>query len=422
MASAESRALHPTGDYHLGTGTDLPRPTMPTPSEESPVPPQHLRIPGPTPLPDAVREAGSEQMVGHRTEDFMELVARCSGGMQPYFQTRNDVMMLSSSGTGGLEAAVVSFLSPGDPVLTVSIGNFGERFGKIAKAYGADVTMLEFDWGQAADPDAVRVAIREMTAAGRSPKAVQVTYNETSTGVTNPLPQLAEAIRAEAPDTLILVDGVSGVGAIPMEMDAWDLDVVVTGAQKAWMIPPGLAMVTASDRAWAAAETASMPRFYFDLVKHRDAIPKGQTPWTPAVGIFFQLAVALDIMEAEGRENIYGRHAAAGAAARAGLSAMGFDLFAEPAHASNTVTSALVPEGVDWTALNTQLRAKGLQLAGGQGVMKGKIFRIGHLGDVTVDDIVTAIEIIEQGSVAIGVEVEPGAGPAAARRAGEEAA
>ena len=150
------------------------------------MPPQHLRIPGPTPLPDAVREAGSEQMVGHRTEDFMELVARCSGGMQPYFQTKSDVMILTSSGTGGLEAAVVSFLSPGEAVLTVSIGNFGERFGKIARAYGADVTMLEFDWGQAADPDTVRSAIREMVAGGRSPKAVQVTYNETSTGVTNP--------------------------------------------------------------------------------------------------------------------------------------------------------------------------------------------------------------------------------------------
>ncbi len=385
------------------------------------MPPQHLRIPGPTPLPDAVREAGSEQMVGHRTEDFMELVARCSGGMQPYFQTTSDVMILTSSGTGGLEAAVVSFLSPGDPVLTVSIGNFGERFGKIAKAFGADVTMCEFDWGQAADLEVVRGAIRELVADGRSPKAVQVTYNETSTGVTNPLPELAEVIRTEVPDTLIMVDGVSGVGAIPMEMDAWDLDVVVTGSQKAWMIPPGLAMAAASDRAWAAAETATMPRFYFDLLKHREAIPKGQTPWTPAVGIFFQLAAALDIMEAEGRESIYARHAATGAAARAGLTAMGFDLFADPAYASNTVTSALVPEGVEWSALNQQLRANGLQLAGGQGKMKGKLFRIGHLGDATVDDIVAAIEIIEAGAIAIGMPVEPGSGVSAARRAGEEA-
>jgi aspartate aminotransferase-like enzyme len=385
------------------------------------VPPQYLRIPGPTPLPDAVREAGSEQMVGHRGPEFMELVKRCSEGMNPYFRTASDVMILTSSGTGGLEAAVVTFLSPGDPVLTVSIGNFGERFAQIARAYGADVTMLEFDWGQAADAQAVRAAIREMVAGGRTPVAVQVTYNETSTGVTNPLPRLAEVIRAEAPDTLILVDGVSAVGAIPMEMDAWDLDVVVTGAQKAWMVPPGLAMVAASPRAWAAADAATMPRFYFDLVRHRDALPKGQTPWTPAVGLFFQLDAALRLMEAEGREAIYARHAACGAAARAGLAAMGFELFADPDNASDTVTSALVPDGADWSALNDEFRVRGLQLAGGQGKMKGRLLRIGHLGDVTVDDIVTAIEIIEQGALAIGLPVEPAAGPAAARRAGEGA-
>jgi aspartate aminotransferase-like enzyme len=204
-------------------------------------------------------------------------------------------------------------------------------------------------------------------------------------------------------------------------MDAWELDVVVTGSQKAWMIPPGLAMAAASDRAWAAAESATMPRFYFDLVKHRDAIPKGQTPWTPAVGIIFQLDVALKLMAAEGREAIFARHAACGAASRAGLAAMGFELYADQAHASNTVTSALVPEGVDWSVLNDQFRAGGLQLAGGQGKMKGKLFRIGHLGDVSVNDIVTAIEIIERGALAVGLPVEAGAGPAAARSAAREA-
>jgi aspartate aminotransferase-like enzyme len=351
----------------------------------------------------------------------MELVLRVSEGMRPAFKTQSDVMILTSSGTGGLEAAIVSFLSPGDPVLAISIGNFGERFAKIAKAYAADVTLLEFAWGQAADTEAVREAIRAMTAQGRAPKAVLVTFNETSTGVTNPLPQLAEAIRAEAPHTLITVDGVSGVGAMPFEMDAWDLDVVVTGSQKAWMIPPGLAMAAASRRAWTAAETATMPRFYFDLVKHREAVPKGQTPWTPAVGIFFQLDAALTLMEAEGLDNVYARHAACGAASRAGLAAMGFDLFADQAHASDTVTSAHVPAGLEWSALNDELHARGLQLAGGQGKMKGKLFRIGHLGDVSVDDIVSAIEIIEEGAAAMGMPIERGVGPAAARRAGEEA-
>jgi len=384
------------------------------------VPPQNLRIPGPTPLPDGVREAGMRQMVGHRGPEFQELVLRVSGGMRPAFKTSGDVMILTSSGTGGLESAIVSFLSPGDAVLSVSIGNFGERFAKIARAYGANVTQLEFEWGQAADPEAVRASIRSMTAAGAAPGAVLLTFNETSTGVTNPLAQLAEAVRVEAPDSLIIVDGVSGIGAMPFEMDAWDIDVVVTGSQKAWMIPPGLAMAAASDRAWAAAETATMPRFYFDLVKHRDALPRGQTPWTPAVGLFFQLEAALVLIEAEGYEGVYARHAACGAAARAGLQAMGFELFADPAYASNSVTSAHVPADVEWSAINKQIHARGLVLAGGQGKMKGKLFRIGHLGDVNVGDIVRAIEVLEEGAVAAGVHVERGVGPAAARRAGEE--
>lgn len=385
------------------------------------MPSPNLRIPGPTPLPDAVREAGSRQMVGHRGPEFQELVTRVSDGMRPAFETTNDVMILTASGSGGLESAVVSFLSPGDAVLAVSIGNFGERFAKIARAFGADVTMLESAWGSAADPTAVAEAARSMREGGRAPKAVLVTYNETSTGVTNPLPELATAIRTEAPDTLILVDGVSAVGAMPMRMDAWDLDVVVTGSQKAWMIPPGLAMVAASERAWAASESATMPRFYFDLAKHREVLPKGQTPWTPAVGIFFQLEAALALMEAEGYDNIFARHAACGAASRAGLAAMGFELFADQAHASNTVTSALVPEGVEWSALNRELLARGLVLAGGQGKMKGRLFRIGHLGDVSVADIVRALEVIEEGAAAIGFALEGGVGPTAARAAGEAA-
>jgi aspartate aminotransferase-like enzyme len=359
-------------------------------------------------------------MVGHRGPEFQELVLRVSEGMRPAFKTTQDVMILTSSGTGGLESAVVSFLSPGDAVLAVSIGNFGERFAKIAKAYGAAVTMLEFEWGQAADLDAVRSAIESMIAAGTPPKAVLVTFNETSTGVTNPIEHLAATISGAAAEALVIVDGVSGIGAMPFEMDAWGIDVVVTGSQKAWMIPPGLAMVAASDRAWTAAESATMPRFYFDLVKHREALPKGQTPWTPAVGLFFQLEAALVLIEAEGYEGVYARHAACGAAARAGLEAMGFDLFADPAHASNSVTSAYVPAGVEWSAINKEVHARGLVLAGGQGMMKGKLFRIGHLGDVSVGDIVRALEVLEEGAVAAGVRIERGVGPAAARRAGED--
>ena len=201
------------------------------------MPPQNLRIAGPTPLPQAVRDAGGLQMINHRGPEFQALVTGTSERMRPAFGTTQDVLILTASGTGGLEAAVVSFLSPGDAVLGVSIGNFGDRFAKIASVYGADVSRLEIEWGQAAQPDEVRRGIRGMVAAGRSPRAVLLTYNETSTGVANPLAPLAAAIREEAPDTLILVDGISAVGAMPLEMDAWDLDVVVTGSQKAWIDP-----------------------------------------------------------------------------------------------------------------------------------------------------------------------------------------
>jgi aspartate aminotransferase-like enzyme len=381
------------------------------------VPPQNLRIPGPTPLPEPVLEAGSLQMINHRGPEFLELLGRVSTGMQPYFGTRQDVLVLTASGTGGLESAVVSFLSPGDPVLAISIGNFGERLAAIASTYGADVTRLEVEWGQAADPATVRSSIEAMVAEDRRPAAVLLTCNETSTGVTNPVRDLAAAIRAVAPDALIIVDAVSAIGALPFEMDTWDLDVVVTGSQKAWMIPPGLAMVAASERAWAASEHATMPRFYLDLVRHRKVLPNGQTPWTPAVGLVIQLDVALRLMEAEGLPAILARHAACGAAARAGLRALGFELFADPAYASDSVTSAHLPPGVEWSALNRELRARGLVLAGGQGKLKGRIFRVGHLGHVNVDDIVNALEVLEEGATTVGLAVPLGVATAAARDA-----
>jgi aspartate aminotransferase-like enzyme len=357
-------------------------------------------------------------MVNLRGPEFKALIGQLSAGLKPAFRTEQDVLIVTASGTGGLEAAVVSFLSPADPVLSVSIGVFGDRLATIASTFGADVTKPAIEWGRAAHPELVRAAVREMKAAGRTPVAVLLTFNETSTGVTNPIADLAAVAHAEAPEALLIVDAISGLGAMPFEMDAWGLDVVVTGSQKAWMIPPGLAMVAASDRAWAAAERARMPGYYFDLVRHRDSLAKGQTPWTPAVGLCFQLEAALELIAAEGYERIFTRHAACGAAARAGISAMGLRLFADPAHASQTVTSVHMPEGVEWSALNAELRARGLVLAGGQGTLTGRIFRIGHLGDVSVEDIVSALETLETGLASLGIAVAPG-GPAAGRAAGE---
>ncbi len=381
----------------------------------------YLRVPGPTPLPDAVREAGARQMINHRGPEFAALLRRITDGLKRGFRTSNDLVLLGCAGTGGLEACVVNHLSPGDPMLSVSIGVFGDRFAKIATRYGADVTKLDVPWGRAARPDEVRAAVDRMVADGRSPVAVLLTHNETSTGVTNPIAELAAAVRAGAPDTVIIVDAISGLGAVPFDADGWDLDVVVTGSQKSWMAAPGVSMVSVSPRAWAANERATMPRFYLELRDHKNSADKGQTPWTPAVAVWYQLDAALQIIEAEGYPAVFARHAACGAAARAGVKALGFELFADPAFASNTVTSVKVPDGMDWKAFSADLRARGLTLAGGQGVLTGKIFRIGHLGYVSVNEILAALEILEEALVANGRAIDRGAALVAAAKAADAA-
>jgi aspartate aminotransferase-like enzyme len=380
----------------------------------------NLRIPGPTTLPESVRTAGSRQMVNHRGPEFKALLGRVTAGLQRGFRTENDVILLTASGTGALEAIVANFLSPSDPVLSVSIGEFGERFAAIATAFGVDVTSHRAEPGQAADPADVAERLRAMAAAGTPATAVLLTHNETSTGVTNPIAAIAAAIHDTAPEALVLVDGISGLGALPFETDAWGLDVVATGSQKSWMSPPGIAMVSVSARAWEAAERARSPRFYFDLRAARASARAGETPFTPAVGICFALDAALELIEAEGYEAVFARHAAVGAATRAGLAAMGFRLFADPAHASDTVTSAHVPEGVDWGVFSRELRSRGLVIAGAQGALAGRVFRVGHLGDVQIDDIVRALETIEAGSLAMGIPVNRGVAVEAARRAADE--
>jgi aspartate aminotransferase-like enzyme len=379
----------------------------------------NLRIPGPTTLPPTVREAGGRQMINHRGPEFKALLGRLQAGMKPYFGTSSDIAILSCAGTGGLEAAIVNTLSPGDRVLAVSIGAFGDRFAKIAEAYGATVDRVAAEWGWAAAPDEVR---ERLGAGGGDYKAVLLTHNETSTGVMNPIADIAAAIHAAAPGALILVDTVSSLGAVPFEMDAWGVDLVVTASQKAWMSAPGLAMVAASPRAWAAMETARMPRFYLDLRRHRDAMVDGETPWTPAIAVAFQVDEGIRLMNEEGMAGVFARHVACAAATRAGLEALGFQLFAEPSHRSLTVTAAWIPDSLDWKGFNGELKARGLVVAGGQGKLTGKVFRVGHLGSVSVEEIVDALATIEAVSIAWGLDVQPGAAVAAAEKAAAEAA
>jgi aspartate aminotransferase-like enzyme len=292
------------------------------------------------------------------------------------------------------------------------MGSFGDRFAKIAEVYGASVTRLEVEWGMAPQPAAVRAAAAETPDL----KAVLLTHNETSTGVTSDIPALAAAVRQAAPDALILVDAISALGAVPFAMDEWGLDLVVTGSQKAWMAAPGMAMAAVGPRVWAAAETATMPRFYLDLRRHRETAPAGETPWTPAVAVMYQVDEGLRLMQAEG-DGVYRRHEAAQAMTRAGLRAIGFALLADDAVASKTVTAAWIPETLDWKAFNGSLKRNGLVLAGGQGKLKGMIFRLGHLGSVTTDDVLAAIGVLEQAAIEHGLDVQPGAAVAAAQQA-----
>ncbi len=372
----------------------------------------NLRIPGPTALPPTVREAGGRQMINHRGDEFRALTRRVEAGMKPFFGTQHDVILLTCAGTGALEAAVVNVLSPADPILAVTMGAFGDRFAKVAEVYGAAVTRLEIEWGKAPEP----AAVAAKAAAIPGLKAVLLTHNETSTGVTSDIAALAAAVRETAPDALILVDAISALGAVPFAMDAWGLDLVVTGSQKAWMSAPGMAFAAVGPRAWAAGETAKMPRFYLDLRRHRDAQVNGESPWTPAVAVMFQVDEGLRLMTAEG-EGVFARHVACAAMTRAGLRAIGFELLAADEVASRTVTAAWIPETLDWKTFNGGLKRRGLVLAGGQGRLKGKIFRLGHLGSVTTDDILAAIGALEATAIECGLDVAPGAAVGAAQAA-----
>ena len=346
-----------------------------------------LRIPGPTPCPEEVLQAMTKQMINHRGEEFKGLVASITARLKEFFQTEGDVLILTASGTGGLEAAIVNTLSPGDKVLAVINGVFGERFADIAETFGAEVKRLRFPWGQADDPDAVAQALN----SDKSIKAVLVTHNETSTGVTSDLAAISAVVKQF--DKLLLVDAISSLGCIDLKTDAWQCDVVVTGSQKGWMVPPGLAFVSVSEKAWEAHAQARMPHFYWDFGQAKEFLEKGQTPWTPALSIFYALSTALELMAKEGLVNIFARHGRVGQKARDEVKSLGLPLFAAEKYASNTVTAIRAPDGLDTKRLLTILREEhDIILAGGQRELSGKIFRIGHLGWVTESDIATVIE------------------------------
>jgi len=351
---------------------------------------EHLRIPGPTPCPEEILQAMTKQMINHRGEEFGQILNEVTAKLKLLFQTKGDVVTLTGSGTGGLEAVIVNSLSPGDKVLSVSIGVFGERFAAIAEQFGAEVIPLRFEWGKAADVDTIRQALQ----AEPKIKAVLVTHNETSTGVTNDLASISSAVKEFG--KLLLVDAISSMSSINLPVDDWHCDVTVTGSQKGWMVPPGLVMVSLSQEGWQAQAKAKMPRFYWDFAKAKSYLEKGQTPWTPAISIIFGLSVSLEMMLREGLANIIARHARVGQAARDGVKSLGLSLFAEEGYASNTVTAVAASDGLDTKKMLRILREEHrVVLSGGQQRLAGKIFRIGHLGWVNEGDIEAVISALK---------------------------
>jgi aspartate aminotransferase-like enzyme len=344
------------------------------------------------PLPDDVLELAGSQMINHRGPEYSDMLDRMTRNLKTVFMTQNDVYFITSSGTGAMETAVVNTISPGDKVLSIIIGAFGERFAEIAEAYGADVTRLSFDLGQAADLDKVRETIQGMSDL----RAVIFTHNESSTGVSNPLEDLARIIHDES-DALILVDAVSSAGGVPIAVDAWGIDAVATASQKSWISPPGISMVTFSKKAWEAHERSTTPKYYLDIAQYRDYLKIGQPPFTPCLPAMFTLEAALQSMVDEGIENVFARHYEIAQHTRDGAKALGLELLPDPKFASNTVTAIRLPEGLDGKVFLAEVTKNyNVILGGGQKSLVGKIFRVGHMGWVEKSHIDEALKAAEE--------------------------
>jgi aspartate aminotransferase-like enzyme len=350
-----------------------------------------LRIPGPTPCPPQALEAMGRQMINHRGGEFVKILNSVTGKLKQAFQTKGDVFVLTASGTGGLEAAIVNTLSPGDKVLSLANGFFCDRFREIAEEYGAEVTRLNFEWGKPVDPQAVEKALK----TDGNIKAVLATHNETSTGVTNDIKEIGAIVRRF--DKLLLVDAISSLGCINLPADEWNCDIVVTASQKGFMVPPGLVMVSVNEKAWQAHAKAKMPHYYWDFSKAKNFFQKGQTPWTPAVSILYALDVTLDLMLNEGLDKIFARHARVAQMARSGVKSLGLSLFPDEKYASNTVTAVNAVDKIDVSKLIQILQKEyEVVLAGGQEKLSGKIFRIGHLGLIDEKDINSVLEALSK--------------------------
>lgn len=370
----------------------------------------YLLTPGPTPLPPRICEAMARPIIHHRTPQFQAILKEAQEGLKFVFQTKNDVFILASSGTGAMEATVINLLSPGDTALCVECGKFGERWTEICAAYGIKCEVMKVAWGKAADAAQIKDALKK----DPSIKAVFTTLCETSTGVVNDIKAIGQALKDT--NALLAVDAISGLGAIDLKTDEWYCDAVVSGSQKGLMLPPGLGFTCLSPKALKAMETAKCPRYYLDLRKAKKALEKTDTPFTPAITLIIALNEALAIMKQQGMEAIFARHAKMAQATRAAMKALGLKLFA-PDAASDAVTAVCVPEGIDGEKLVKTMRdVYGVTMAGGQDELKGKVFRVAHMGYIEEFDIITGISCLEKVLAQMGYKFNMGSGVAEAQK------
>ncbi len=368
----------------------------------------YLLSPGPTPVPNEVALAMSETMIHHRTPQFNQIFEQARQGLKKLFGTTNDVLMLASSGTGAMEASVANLFSPGDKVLVINGGKFGERWLNIANAFGLDPVELKVEWGQAVKVDAVEKQMK----AHPDLKGVMIQASETSTTVLHPVKEIAKLTKN---GPLFVVDGVTAVGVVSIPLDEWCLDVLVTGSQKAMMLPPGLGFIALSDRAWEKTKQATLPRFYFDLNLERKNQQKGSGAFTPAVSLIFGVRASLEMMQREGLDRVYARHGRMSRATRAAATALGLKLLA-PDSPSPAATGVYLPDGIDADQVLDYLRDHmNITLAEGQDQLKGKVIRIAHVGYMGAFDVITAIAALEMVLRKFGVELPFGKGVAAAQ-------
>lgn len=368
---------------------------------------QYLQIPGPTNVPERILRELSRPLINHRGPEFQNLVRECIEGLKKIFRTNNDILFFPSSGSGILESAVANLFNPGDTIVTSSIGVFSERMGNIAESFGLKTIRIEKEWGEAITYEDVKEIL--MKDKQKQIKAVCVPHNETTSGVTDDIEGISEAIKELEHPALLIVDAVSSLASIKLETDLWNVDVVIAASQKGLMLPPGLGIVSVSSKAWKAYEKSTMPRWYWDYGAVKERLKINQLPYTPPTTLLFGLREALKILQEEGIENVWQRHSLMAKAVRNSVKAMGMEVLADEKYASSTVTAIKLPENIKYEDLSKLLREKyNVIIGGGLGKLKGKIFRIGHLGSIHYLDIYAVMGAVEMALYELGYKVQLG--------------